>query len=105
MKAIVWFKYAQLIFNKYLDKSPEDHLSALFYLKGLWVIAKQNNFAENYPITFNRINAFLMEYGSVDDDDIRIPFNIDAVPLHCFIGHLKEIVVDPIYGNVVDLTY
>lgn len=105
MKAIVWFKYTQLIFNKYLDKSPEDHLSALFYLKGLWVIAKQNNFAENYPVTFNRINTFLMEYFSADDDDIRIPFNIDPVPLHCFIGHLKGIVVDPIYGNVVDLTY
>lgn len=105
MKAIIWFKYTQLIFNKYLDKSPEDHLSALFYLKGLWVIAKQNNFAENYPITFERINTFLMEYGSVDDDYIQIPFNIDPVPLHRFIGHLKEIVVDPIYGNVVDLTY
>lgn len=105
MKAIVWFKYTQLIFNKYLDKSPEDHVLALFYLKGLWVIAKQNNFAENYPVTFERINTLLTEYTSTDDDDIQSPFNIGPIPLHRFIGHLNGIVVDPIYGNVVNIHY
>ncbi len=96
MKAIVWFKYTQLIFNKYLDKSPEDHVFALFYMKGLWVIAKQNNFVENYPVTFNRLNAFLAECNSVNDDDIRTPFSKDPILVERFIGHLK---------GLFDLTY